>query len=205
MPFYILKIGGSLIRYAKEIMHQLHLLTAEGYRFLIIPGGGPMADLVRDLFNNYKISQEAAHWMAILAMEQYAYFLADMRDAKLVNEISIPKSGINVLRPYPALLKNDIGIIHNWDYTSDSVAALAACRLDTNFVKVTDVDGIVLNGNIVREISAMELIGKDTCIDQGTLRLLNRCGQNCLVLNGTDPKKFVACLKKERVGTLIRA
>jgi len=75
MPFYVLKLGGSLMATARDLVRSLHSL--EGYSFLVVPGGGPMADLVREIYARGSLSQEAAHWMAVLAMEQYAFFLAD--------------------------------------------------------------------------------------------------------------------------------
>ena len=74
MPFYVLKLGGSLIDSARSLLLGLTDLESKGYSFLVVPGGGPFADLVRSQFHEYSISDEAAHWMAILAMEQYAYF-----------------------------------------------------------------------------------------------------------------------------------
>ena len=72
---------------ARPLMRALLALAEEGYSFLVVPGGGPMADLVREIYSRGDLSQEAAHWMAILAMEQYAYFLADGSGAALTREI----------------------------------------------------------------------------------------------------------------------
>lgn len=186
MPFHLVKVGGSLIGVAKQIVRDLCGLNREGHSFLIVPGGGPMADLVRDLFHRGEISGEAAHWMAVLAMEQYARLLVDGTGAKLAVEPSLC-SGTCVLMPYRYLLKDDSGIEHNWDYTSDAITALIACRLETDMIKVTDVDGVMLGGTLASEIDASELIGKDTCIDQGSLRILISCGRSCRVLKGSDP------------------
>src|SRR5512137_1146056 len=96
MPFYVLKMGGSLMTCARPLMRALLALAEEGYSFLVVPGGGPMADLVRDIYARGGLSQEAAHWMAILAMEQYAYFLVDGNGAALTREISRSKSDCSV-------------------------------------------------------------------------------------------------------------
>ncbi|MHC1631700.1 MAG: amino acid kinase family protein [Methanotrichaceae archaeon] len=204
MPFCVVKIGGSLLGYSQEIVRKLVGLTSNGYSFLVVPGGGPMADVVRDLFQRYEISQDAAHWMAILAMEQYAYFMADDTSAKLTNEIRTFSSGVYILLPYRALLADDTGIEHTWDYTSDAVAALAACRLGIDLVKATNVDGVILDEKVVSEISAEELMGRQTCVDQGALHVLNQCGGRCLVLNGTDPDRLLANIIRRKSGTLIR-
>lgn len=200
MSFYVLKLGGSLIASARDLMLKLFDLTAEGYSFLVIPGGGPMADFVRDLFTNMHISEEAAHWMAILAMEQYAYLLSDGTGATLTQEIQ-RSNGLKVLLPYHALLENDEGICHSWDYTSDSVAVIVAARLDADMIKATDVDGIILNGKLVGHVCANDLVGFETCIDQGALRLLK--SRRCWILNGSDPEKFISMLKCGIGGTVI--
>jgi aspartokinase-like uncharacterized kinase len=200
MPFCVLKLGGSLMPHAKALMHALHLLSEDGYSFLVVPGGGPMADLTREIFAKHHVSQEAAHWMAILAMEQYAYFLADRTGARLIDEIRRCK-GLCVLLPYKTLLEDDSGLEHSWDYTSDSVAALAARRLDAPFIKATDVDGILLDGQLKSEIPAARLMERQSCIDPGALRLLE--GRSCWVLNGSRPEEFVSSLRSGRGGTII--
>jgi len=186
--------------HAKALMHALHILSREGYSFLVVPGGGPMADLTREIFIRHQVSQEAAHWMAILAMEQYAYFLADGTGARLIDEIR-RREGLSVLLPYKPLLWEDSGLEHSWDYTSDSVAALTARRLDAPFIKATDVDGVLLDGQLVSEIPAAILKGMQSCIDSGALLLLE--GRSCWVLNGSRPEEFVFSLRSGKGGTVI--
>lgn len=194
MRFYVLKIGGSLIDRAKEIVRGLQMLSRKGYGFLVVPGGGPMADLVRDLYVRDLVGDEASHWMAILAMEEYAYLLADGTDAELVDTIA-RSAGVRILRPYRYLLTDDRGLEHSWDYTSDSVAALVACRLKADMIKATDVDGVRISGSVVPEIRASELIGVESCIDQGSLRILSGCGIRCFVLNGSVPERLIAMIE----------
>ncbi|OPY54506.1 MAG: acetylglutamate kinase [Methanosaeta sp. PtaU1.Bin060] len=203
MSFYVIKLGGSLIGSARDLMKVLFSLSQEGYSFLVVPGGGPMADLVRELFSMYSISQEAAHWMAVLAMEQYAYLLADGTGAKLTARVQRAE-GVRVLLPYDALREDDGGIEHSWDYTSDSVAVLAAVRLRAPLIKATDVDGVILGGEVVKEIAASSLMGMESCIDQGALRLLKASDRSCWVLNGAESQRFVAALKTGEGGTIIR-
>lgn len=205
MSFCVIKLGGSLIGCARDLMRALCRLTEEGYSFLVVPGGGPMADLVRDLFSRQAISQEAAHWMAILAMEQYAYLLADGTGAKLTSVIQRPKGqDVEILLPYGALREDDSGLEHNWAYTSDSVATLVALRLEAPLIKATDVEGVILDGKVVEAASASDLMGRESCIDQGALRLLKESGRSCWVLNGSDPQRFVSALKKGEGGTIIK-
>ena len=57
------------------------------HRLLVVPGGGPFADAVRAFDQREGLSADAAHWMAILAMDQYAYVLVErIPGAVLVEE-----------------------------------------------------------------------------------------------------------------------
>ena len=193
---------------AKGLMRTLVALAEGDYSFLVIPGGGPMADLVREIFSRGDLSQEAAHWMAILAMEQYAYFLADGTGIGLTSIIrrSQGNPNVEILLPYQALQKDDFGLGHNWDHTSDSVAMLVAARLSAPLIKATDVDGVILDGKVVEEVSSRSLLGFESCIDQGTLNLLcdRLKGRSIWVMNGTDPERFAMYLKKGKGGTVIK-
>ncbi|HUM81268.1 MAG TPA: uridylate kinase [Methanothrix sp.] len=206
MPFYVLKMGGSLMPSARNLVRSLLALGEEGYSFLVVPGGGPMADLVRHIYRRGDLSQEAAHWMAVLAMEQYAYFLADGTGAALTGEVRHPeRHSLKILLPYQALLSDDSGLEHNWDYTSDAVAAIIASRLSAPLIKATDVDGVILEGRVIGEIAASSLLGRDSCIDQGTLRLL--CGplkgMKLMILNGSDIDRFIKNLRERSAGTIV--
>ena len=200
MPFYVLKLGGSLISSAKAIVSRLSDLESKGYSFLVIPGGGPMADLVRELFSEYDLSDEAAHWMAILAMEQYAFLLVDGTGAALTTEIA-NCVGVKVLLPYQALIEDDSGLEHCWDYTSDAVAALVAARLNADLIKATNVDGIIMNGETVEKVTAAMLVRVESCLDHGSLELLK--GRSCWILNGTDPDKLIDSILTGRGGTVV--
>ncbi len=198
---------------ARELVRALRALAeVEDYSFLVVPGGGPMADLVREIFSCGELSQEAAHWMAILAMEQYAYFLADGTGIRLTCEIRRPQGNprLEILLPYQSMQREnsglEIGLKHNWDYTSDSVALLVASQLSAPFIKATDVDGVILDGKVVEEVSASSLLGFESCIDQGTLNLLcdRLKGRSVWVMSGTDPERFVRSLKEGKGGTVIK-
>jgi 5-(aminomethyl)-3-furanmethanol phosphate kinase len=194
---------------ARELVRALvSLAEVEDYSFLVVPGGGPMADLVREIFSCGELGQEAAHWMAILAMEQYAYFLADGTGARLTCEIRPPqgKPRLEILLPYRAMQKDDFGLVHDWNYTSDSVAMIVASQLSAPLIKATDVDGVILDGKVIEEVSASSLLGFESCIDQGTLNLLcdRLKGRSVWVLSGTDPERFVSSLREGKGGTVIK-
>jgi len=207
MPSYVLKLGGSLINTSRKLMRALiSLANEEDSSFLVVPGGGPFADLIREIEARKGLSEEAAHWMAVLAMEQYAFFLADGSGASLISQVRLPeKGGVNVLLPYRALTEEDLCPEHSWDYTSDSIALLVAARLELPLIKATDVDGVIIDGQVAEELDARQLLGRNSCIDQGSIMLLlgDLSGMRVWVLNGTDPAAFAMALRSGKGGTFI--
>jgi len=129
----VVKIGGSLLAHPTHIVPVLDALdqAATGGKLLIVPGGGPFADTVRDVDRRFELSQAAAHWMAILAMDQYAHFLASRLHAASVawdpGDIAAAyrRHELPVLAPSRWLRQAD-PLPHSWDVTSDSVAAWVA-------------------------------------------------------------------------------
>jgi aspartokinase-like uncharacterized kinase len=98
---------------------------------LVIPGGGPFADAVRSVDAQFTPGSDASHWMAILAMDQYAHLLvARTTRSTLVDDPTVAGAvcatgRLPVLAPYRWLRKTD-PLPHSWDVTSDSIAAWLA-------------------------------------------------------------------------------
>jgi aspartokinase-like uncharacterized kinase len=196
----VVKLGGSLIHRAKEIVKEIvDYSDASGETILIVPGGSMFADMVRKV----KASDETSHWMAILAMEQYGYYIADGSEAKIVDNIDIEDAGIYILLPYALLKKND-ELPHTWDVTSDTIAAWVAHKLGARLIKLTDVDGIFLNGELKKELGAEEILEIETCVDGELPRYLIKNKMNCEILNGNCPGRLVNAFKGNVPGTLIK-
>ncbi|GFO98050.1 kinase [groundwater metagenome] len=196
----VVKLGGSLIHRAREIVKEIVDYSNESAEtILIIPGGSVFADTVRKV----NASDEASHWMAILAMEQYGYYIADGSEAELVDDTGVKDEGAYILLPY-ALLKKKDELPHTWDVTSDTIAAWVAHRLGARFIKLTDVDGIFLNGELKKELRAEELLGIETCVDGELPRYLIKNKMNCEILNGNCPGRLVNAFKGNVPGTLIK-
>jgi aspartokinase-like uncharacterized kinase len=132
----VVKIGGSLLALGDSLPRTLAALerVAATRSILIVPGGGPFADVVRIASTNHDIGDDDAHWMAILGMEQFAILLAArLRSAELVHrrgEIAraFARRRIPVLAPYRWLREAD-PLPHSWDVTSDSIAAWVASQV----------------------------------------------------------------------------
>jgi aspartokinase-like uncharacterized kinase len=133
VPDVIVKVGGGLLSTAGDVDLVLAAIPAlaRSRRVLVVPGGGPFADTVRAVDRELGIPADAAHWMAVLAMDQYAHLLAARLDgASVVSTLDQARSmfetgKIPVLAP-SHWLQNEDPLPHTWDITSDSIAAWIA-------------------------------------------------------------------------------
>lgn len=132
----VIKVGGALLSLDDALprfVSAVRRIPAER-SFVVIPGGGPFADVVRSVDEHCSLSPDDAHWMAILGMDQYAILLASrIANAELVHrhgEIARAhaRGRIPVLAPYRWLREAD-PLPHSWDVTSDSIAAWIAARV----------------------------------------------------------------------------
>jgi hypothetical protein len=133
----VIKIGGGLAAVPGALDRVCRAVGAAGcdHRILVVPGGGLFADAVREFDRTVGVSPDTAHWMAILAMDQYAQVLADrIPGAALIEEPgalpqAVTRSGVAVLAPSRWMRSADV-LPHSWEVTSDSIAAFVAGALD---------------------------------------------------------------------------
>jgi len=132
-PPVVVKIGGGLLAHAgcfDSVLGQIASASRDA-SLLVIPGGGPFADAVRDIDRRVRLSDDAAHWMAILAMDQYAHLIASrLQNGRLIAEASeiaqvLDQGLVPVLAPYRWLRDVD-PLPHSWEVTSDSISAWVA-------------------------------------------------------------------------------
>jgi aspartokinase-like uncharacterized kinase len=125
----VIKVGGSLGRGAclPELGARLVEL-GRAHRLLVVPGGGAFADVVREHDARFGLRPSTAHWMAVLAMDQYGHLLADQAPGcTLVRSLGeahacLVDGGVAVLLPSELLRRAD-ALPHSWSVTSDSIAA----------------------------------------------------------------------------------
>jgi 5-(aminomethyl)-3-furanmethanol phosphate kinase len=133
----VIKIGGGLTELPGALDRVCTAVSeaARGRKVVIIPGGGPFANVVREVDRSVGLSPDAAHWMAILGMDQYAHVLAGripgsvlVDDPGAIGE-ALRQEGLVVLAPFRWMRSADV-LPHSWEVTSDSVAAFVAGAID---------------------------------------------------------------------------
>ena len=210
----VLKVGGSLAETPAKLAklcQELRVL-AEAHRILVVPGGGEFADTVRKFDRVYGLSDTVSHKLAILAMDQYGFFLADITPNSYVSysldEVRNSAEGtLPILLPSQQLFRED-PLEHSWDVTSDSIAAYVASLLDAEkLLLVTDVDGIFsedpkksAEGRLIEELSAEELLGwnRRTSVDKTLPKILLQTNMDCYVVNGRHPERIKLILENKK-------
>jgi aspartokinase-like uncharacterized kinase len=207
----VIKLGGSLLG-DEGLASLLGTLggLAKTQRLVVVPGGGPFADAVRRASALHDPGADAAHWMAILGMDQHAHFLAGLLPAaRLVvdsGEIA-PAAGegrLAVLAPFAWLRATD-ALPHGWDVTSDSIAAWVAGQLGARrLVLLKAVQGVTGgDGEVLPEADSPSaaLAG---IVDEYFPRALPP-GVECWILSGRHPERLGELFRDGRArGTRVR-
>jgi aspartokinase-like uncharacterized kinase len=135
-PAAVVKVGGSLFD-LPDLGPRLLTWLAEhaAGEVLLVPGGGPVADVVREYDRLHALGEERAHWLALSALAFNARFLASLLPGAVILPHVQPAAANQlqgqtpILDPY-VFARSDEGqrgcLPHCWTVTSDSLAARAA-------------------------------------------------------------------------------
>ena len=125
---WVIKLGGSLYK-TRRLREWLDLICRLGAeKLVLVPGGGPFADQVRNAQQQWKFDDTTGHHMALLGMEQYGLMLSAMHDdleptysmAEILCALDADK--IPVWMPTEMILA-DNRLQRSWNITSDSLSA----------------------------------------------------------------------------------
>jgi aspartokinase-like uncharacterized kinase len=109
-------------------------LEQGGGRAVIVPGGGPFADIVRREQKEIGFGDPAAHRMALLGMAQFGFALTSLsprlKPASSVAAIkrALAEDAVAVWLPLD-MLDGHPDVPESWEMTSDSLAAWLAGQL----------------------------------------------------------------------------
>ncbi|MDD1667806.1 MAG: uridylate kinase [Methanomicrobiales archaeon] len=187
----VVKVGGSLFPETGRI---IPVLLESRRPLLVVPGGGPFARMIRSL----QLPDDPAHWMAVLAMDQFGWYLA-AGGLPVTHELSRPR-GVEILLPYRAMRERD-PLPHSWDVTSDTIAAWVAAELGLALLLLKSVDGLTRDGVLVHRVTEpFPCAEVDPCLIPFALAR----GVHTTVLNGRAEGRLRDFLGGEEVtGTVI--
>ncbi len=141
MSVVVFKIGGSLLDLPDLAVRLRQLLAQlEGHQPLLVCGGGIAADMVRQWHRDFKLSEERCHWLALEAIRLNQHLLLELLpECKLIATRDTAASAwqrgrvplldlVAFVRDEESQLSVDDHLSHNWNVTSDSLAAWVARR-----------------------------------------------------------------------------
>ena len=207
----LIKIGGSLQHFprALEALCQQITFASGDHTLYILPGGGTFADKIRELDQQYNLTPANAHWMAITAMEAYAYLLHSNIHGSVISS-ELPEYSLNkptIILPYLHLKEVDV-FPHSWTVTSDSIALYYASLLKSDLILIKVVDGISdAHGSLITELAVTEL--KTIKTDVLDLKFAETFQQfnirYCWLINGLFPDRLANFFREKRtIGTKIQ-
>ena len=138
-PNAVVKVGGSLLDWPELPDHlAAYLETRKADRLVLVVGGGPFADALRNLDARLALGEETSHALALRVLDLTAHFLSARTPGLRVVEgwAEIARAWelglIPVLAPRRFLESDDRTpdpLPHVWTTTTDSIAARLAQRL----------------------------------------------------------------------------
>lgn len=155
----VIKLGGSLYQHPKlSDCLQSIIDFAENRDVVLVAGGGPFADTVRQAQQDHGFSDQTAHQMAINAMRQFALLLIDLLPdvpAFCPLKMSLPASGLSVWLP------DDIQMMaadlpQNWQVTADSLALWLAQQLAAD--ELILIKSCVIDSRQITNLSARGIL-----------------------------------------------
>lgn len=188
-PPLVVKIGGGLLR--SQGLEGLRRACADVSQLaarrpvLVVPGGGPFADVVRAVDAEVGLADDVAHALALQAMDQLGTLLAPLLPgAEPLTRLTVPR-GLGLLAAASAFT-GCAGIPTSWAVTSDSLAVLAAAAIGAGEALLLKPvaglmarwpsDGAPLPRLTVAELQALQDAGGGRAVDAYLPEAVRRTG-----------------------------
>lgn len=141
----MVKVGGSLLQFP-GLSHQLSawLSAQPAADYVLIAGGGVLAEAIRRIDATQGLGEESAHWICVRAMSVTARMLAAiLPTATLLDDLRAMHSkrnrsarSVSILDVEPFLLQSEqdhegVKLPPAWSVSSDSIAARVGVVLST--------------------------------------------------------------------------
>lgn len=179
----VLKIGGSVAE-SGRLQKILAIVRRARRPVVVVPGGGPFADAVREMQDALGFSDEAAHDMALQAMHQMGGVFCAL-EPRLVPEETLlgiaaawRRQRIPVWHPTP-MCTGDRAIPRDWTVTSDGLAARLAERLG-------NVEVMLVKSCRVRAAASAGMLARQGIVDPVFPEIVARAGLRWRVIGSSD-------------------
>ncbi|MFZ0653991.1 MAG: hypothetical protein WAZ97_24440 [Pseudolabrys sp.] len=200
--FIVVKLGGSLAG-SRHLVDWVGALASCGGRSVVVPGGGPFADAVRQAQAKIGFSDSAAHHLALIAMEQFGWALASLNpnfrvaDSAIAIGNALRAGNVPIWSPVKMVL-DCREIPASWDVTSDSLAAWLAGQIGARQIVLVKHGAAFGNPPSVVDLAARGIV------DQAFPRFLASSGaQASIVAAEASGSAQKAISERGMPGTLI--
>lgn len=191
----VVKVGGSLME-SGRLGLLLSVIARATVPVVVVPGGGPFADAVREIQPRFDLPDSLAHELAILAMDQMALVIASSSPlfarAARADEIAerLANGQIPVWMPY-AMAHADGALPADWTVTSDTLAAWLAAAIGAREV-------VLVKSCPVPSDAAPDRLAAAGIIDAHLPKFLMSHALSCRVLGAGDESLLAARLTAHR-------
>lgn len=158
---WIVKLGGSLMG-TPELAGWLELIAKHGDgKVIIVPGGGLLADAVKEAQELTGVDDAIAHRLAVMSMDQYGIMMSGLNPdlVTAASELELAERGWQhrgIVWLPSHMVCADETIPTNWQVTSDSLAAWLAMKMNASHLILVksikpqgdkiSVDSLIKNG-----------------------------------------------------------
>jgi len=154
----VVKLGGSLYNTAElklwlQTLADISLSTP----IVIVPGGGPFADQVREAQTLHHFNDATAHHMALIAMKQFGLMLIALETKCQPFDAYKPEQALSVWLPDDTLL-SEPELSQSWDLTSDSLALWFASKYSADQLFL--VKHVRVNSTSIKQLAAHQIIDR---------------------------------------------
>ena len=226
METYVVKLGGSLLfnsdgslrrDYLEKFLEVLYDTQTEGYRLIVVVGGGATARRYITLVRETVANESALDQLGILSSRLNAALLYTMYYKTFP---IVPVSVEELVRFYSSTLPVIfMGGLQPGQSTT-TVAALVAEATRSQLIITTDVEGVFTadpkkdpNARLLETISVDQLMemfskpqraGEYRLIDLLALQVIKRSRIKTRIIKGDPPGNIRKAIKGEKLGTLIQ-
>lgn len=187
----VVKLGGSVVR-GSQLESWLEVVADAKQPIVIVPGGGALADEVRQCQRRLGFDDGTAHRMALLAMDQLAWAVAGLRSGL---EVGVAEADLrDILRRGRVAIWAPSGLVADrpdveatWRLTSDSLAVWLAGRLDA-------VSCYLLKSiSLTRTNRSAGALAHEGIVDEAFAEVLGDTNVPCAIFGQGDQGTLAAC------------